>query len=143
MATIHDSSGKGIGNDNPLAVNVMQGSGALGTDIQSHLQTTIQTHNAVSVTANNGFSSSSWIDTDGYDKIAIITKNDAATASNININWSPDNGTTLVGFEAIIPSATVQYRAGITDTKARYCRIDVVNGDTIAHTMSSWVYLKA
>lgn len=112
-------------------------------DIQSHLQTTIQTHNAVSVatvTASNG---TSWLDTDGFDKIAVTLLNDASTSSSLSIQWSSD-GTTIQGYDlSIIPTGTGQQRSAITDTKMRYARIQIYNGDTAAHTMSAWAYLKS
>jgi hypothetical protein len=110
-------------------------------DIQSRYAQTIQTHNAVSV-ATTATSASSWIDCDGFDKIAGTLKNDATTTSNITIDWSND-GATVHGTENIIVNGTGTTRAGIQDVKARYARISVYNGDTVSHTMSAWIYLKA
>jgi hypothetical protein len=114
----------------------------LPMDLQSHLQQTIQTHNAVSVAANN-FSQSTWIDCDGFDKVAITMINDASTVNAVDVQWSND-ATNIHGVESIIGNASSQYRYGITDTKARYARVKVYNLATdIAHTQSCWAYLKA
>jgi hypothetical protein len=125
------------------AANI-QSNGILPTDIQSRLQQTIQTHNAVSVAISGSSVESSYHDCDGYDKIAITFMNDAATTSAANIYWSND-GTTAHAYEYnIIPSNTTQKKGAITDTKARYFKVEVVNGDGAAsHTMSAWAYLKA
>jgi hypothetical protein len=112
------------------------------SDIQSHLQTTIQTHNAVSVGAN-GWSESSWLDTDGFDKIAFTLLNDSTTNSSAQIIWSND-GINKHGVEAVaFTTGDVGKRSGISDLKARYCKLSLNNADAIAHTMSAWAYLKA
>lgn len=112
------------------------------TDIQSHLQTTIQTHNAVSV-ALSGNSVGSWIDADGFDKIGCTMAGDNSFSNSCSIHWSND-GSTLHGAESIIATGTGQQRAGITDTKSRYFRLVLGNNDSAAaHTMSAWAFLKA
>jgi hypothetical protein len=112
-------------------------------DIQSRYAQTIQTHNAVSVGSSNGYSDSSWIDADGFDKIAITMKNDAGTSSYVDIHWSHD-GANRIGIEfGVIPSNVNAEKSAITDIKARYVRVRVVNADTIAHTMTAYAYLKA
>jgi hypothetical protein len=109
------------------------------TDLQARLQTTIQTHNAVSVAAS-AWSSSAWIDMDGFDRVAITMLNDASTTSSITIDWSND-GTTIHGNESA-GNDTKKQRAVEYAIKARYARINLNNGDTVAHTMSAWAYLK-
>jgi hypothetical protein len=141
MTVLHDNSGNPIDENNPLAIVIVGSEAIIPTDDQNRLQTTIQTHNAVSV-ATVAWSLGSWIDTDGFDKIAINLKNDANTSSQVNVDWSAD-GSTQIGTEALLSSGTSNIRSGITDTKARYARFGIYNGDTIAHTMSAWAYLKA
>lgn len=117
--------------------NIMQ-----PVDIQSHLQTTIQTHNAVSVPATTGLGIGVWIDTNGYDQVAVTFMNDAATASQVNIEWSND-AATRHGIDILIASGTLKERSGLTGTRARFTRVVLLNTDAAAHVMSAWIYLKA
>lgn len=110
--------------------------------LNSHLQKTIQTHNAVSVAGSNGTSASSWIDTDGFDKLAVTLLNDASTSSSITIFWS-NNGSTSHGIDDNLVNNTVNVKSTILDTKSRYAMIRLNNADAAAHTMSAWVLLKA
>lgn len=132
-----------ISTDKPLPVDVAQADAMIPTDIQSHLQNTIQTHNAVNV-ALNSFSDGSWIDTDGFDKVVATIANDAATSNSVDLFWSPD-GTNIQSVDSgIIPSGTLQRRSVVTDTKMRYIRVRLNNLDTsAAHTMNGFLYLKA
>lgn len=111
-------------------------------DIQSRLAQTIQTHNAVSVVASN-YSSGSWIDCDGFDKLAITFSNDAATASFVDVSWSNDGTNTHANDSSVVANNSVQRKTGIVDIKARYAKLTINNLDTVAHTMSAWAYLKA
>jgi hypothetical protein len=111
-------------------------------DVQSRLQTTIQTHNAVSVAATTGTSDSSWIDTDGFNELAITLMNDATTNSSADLYWSHD-GSSIHGVEAnFIPSDGIQKKVANTITKARYMKLHIFNTDAASHTMSAWAYLK-
>jgi hypothetical protein len=110
-------------------------------DIQARYSQTIQTHNAVSVGAN-GWGASSWIDCNGFDKLALTLLNDASTASKAVIHWSHD-GITHHGETSILSSEATAKRTSITDVQARYARININNADTVSHIMSAWVYLKA
>jgi hypothetical protein len=114
----------------------------LAIDVQSRLQSTIQTHNAVSVAINGGTSDSSWIDTDGFDKAVFSCLNDAATNSYLILYWSTD-GTNIHSSDTtnVTNSLRINY---VFDTKMRYVKLRIVNTDTgAAHTMSAWAYLKA
>lgn len=103
---------------------------------------TIQTHNAVSVAANNGTSASAWIDCAGYTDISATFRNDAATNSNLVLNWNNDNTSSAQGQETLIASSTQTVKAGSTKVKARYVQVLLMNGDAaVAHTMSGWIYL--
>jgi hypothetical protein len=142
MATIHDSAGRGIGEDNPLAVRQIQSDVILPIDIQSRYAQTIQTHNAVSVPASGSSSSTLWIDCDGFTNVAFTLYNDAGTNSTVQLSWSHD-GSTQHGTDTPIID-TNRWKTGETGVKARYMRVFIANNDaTLAHTMSSWVYLKA
>jgi hypothetical protein len=115
----------------------------LPVDIQSKLAQTIQTHNAVSVGATNGSSAqTSFMDCDGFDKLAITVNADATIQFSATITWSND-GTSIHGVETILAQAAGQSRAGILDIKARYAKVTLFNFDAAAHTVSAWAYLKA
>lgn len=135
------------GKPMPKQKSSIEGSdGVIPVDIQNRLASTIQTHtNAVVAPSgtNYGNYASSWIDCDGFDKIALAIANDAATASSMGILWSHD-GTNTHADETPIASSTQKYKGGITDIKARYARPYIVNGDTgAAHTINAFAYLKA
>mgnify|MGYP001133442024 CR=1 FL=1 len=111
-------------------------------EIQGHLQQTIQTHAGVSIVPTSS-SASVWIDTQGFDKIGATFINDASTNSSLSLQWSND-GVTVHGYEPLIVSATTKEKAGSTETKARYVKVNVWNNDSTApHIMSAWLYLKA
>lgn len=113
-------------------------------DIQSHYQQTIQTQSA-SMIAPSGYSiPATYLDSNGFDKIAISLVNDATTACGVHVYWSHD-GTTLHGADyGLLPNAVRKDGVAIADTKARYFKVVLVNYDTTApHTMSAWAYLKA
>jgi hypothetical protein len=113
-------------------------------DIQNRLQTTTQTHNAVSVALSGTSTQTNFIDTAGFDTVAVTVMNDVNTQQNgVNLFWSND-GTTLHGSETLLASAVGQTRAASTAIKARYLKVQLTNGDaSAAHTMSAWAYLKA
>jgi hypothetical protein len=112
------------------------------SDIQSHYQQTIQTHNAVSVPLNSN-SVGIWLDTDGFSDLALNFMNDANTANHVDIQWSND-GATIHSLETPLTNVARQYGAVNIPTKARYARVKVYNDDAaLAHTMSAWAYLKA
>jgi hypothetical protein len=125
-----------------LGVNVKQADAIVPVDIQNRLASTIQTHSGVVVAATTGTSASAFIDTDGFDKIAISLYNDAQTNSGAYLEWSNDNATAH-GAETIIATATARNKISITDTKARYVRLVIQNTDAAPHTMNAWAYLKA
>lgn len=132
-----------LADTTPVPVRQVQSNIIVPTDLQSHLQSTIQTHNAVSVAVSGGTSVSSWIDTDGFDKVAFILKNDATVTSNVDVRWSAD-GSNIHGVDFAIMNGTSQYKTYLTDTRARYIQFNVINNDTVsAHTISAYAYLKA
>lgn len=139
-------SGKVVKTDGSV-VNEADGfntDGSQNIQIAKRKQTTIQTHNAVSV-ALSSFSNGDniWHDADGYDKLACTLLTDLSSLnSSVSVIWSND-GSGTQGVESVIAGGTGQQRVGITDIKARYFKIQVFNNDsTAAHTMSAWAYLK-
>jgi hypothetical protein len=113
-------------------------------EVQGHLQTTIQTHAGVIVTPNGSNSNSAWIDTAGFDRVAITYINDANTNNSTDILWSHDGINTNSIEWVVLNTSTIKERAVEVPTKARYMKIRLNNGDTSApHTMSAWAYLKA
>lgn len=116
-------------------------------DIQNHYQTTIQTHNAVSIATVSSSTSTSWISCNGFDKLAITLMLDAAL-NNVyaNVLWSNDgvttHGTDTYGTPGSSVAATTS-RAGETSIKADYYKLQIINGDTVSHTVSCWGKLKA
>lgn len=111
--------------------------------IKKRSMLTIQTHNAVSIPLSAFSTNPIWVDCDGFDKVAMTLLSDTgATPNSINVLWSND-GITQHGYEGVLGSVAAANRQGITDVKARYCKLQVVNGDAAAaHTMSVWVLLK-
>jgi hypothetical protein len=129
-------------DDGSAYVSLTESQIKVPVDMQAKYQTTIQTHNAVSVAANGGSSSSVFYDTNGFDKIAVTVLNDAGTTSQVDVQWSND-GTNWHATETIIASGTSQRKSGSMDTRARYVRAVLYNQDTsAAHVMSAWLYLK-
>lgn len=112
-------------------------------DIQSRLATTIQTHNAVSVAATTGISTSSVIDCAGYDQLAITFQSDAVASNQVEVVWNNVGTSINQGSEVPLATSTARYRAAIVPIKARYCTIVIYNTDAAAHTISVWAYLKA
>lgn len=109
----------------------------------SRKQSTIQTHNAVSITATTVTANANWIPCDGYDKIGVSLLNDASTSSSVSIFWSYDNATTHGQDKDFIPAGTINTVSGVVDVKAPFFKVAVNNRDTTTHVMSAWAYLKA
>lgn len=109
--------------------------------INYHLQKTIQTHNAVSLGAGVS-SNSSFFDTDGFDAIALTVLNDASSSLTGQLIWSHD-GVNQHGVETPFNANSYQWLITDLKTKAKYVRVWIMNNDTIAHTVSSWIYFKA
>jgi hypothetical protein len=119
----------------------LEGSGVMiPTDVQSRLQQTVQAHNATSIGATS-YLSSEWIDTQGFSEVGITLLNDATTSSNCEALWS-HNASTRHGTETALSTGTGRDRVTSISTKARYLKLNIYNGDAVAHTFSSWVYLK-
>lgn len=132
-----------IADTTPIPVRQVQSNIIVPTDVQSHLQSTIQTHNAVSIAVSGGTSASAWINTDGFDKVAFMLKNDATVTSNCDVRWSAD-GVNIHGVDFAILGGTSQYKTYLTDTRAQYVQFSIINNDTAtAHTISAYAYLKA
>lgn len=114
------------------------------TDIQSHYQTTIQTHNAVSVGATTFSIPANWTSCKGFDSIeATALYTQALSDNKVNILWSND-GLTVHAEEPIIASGYLNAKkAGGVPTRADYFKIVPYNAHTAADTISVFAYLKA
>jgi hypothetical protein len=145
--TIADNQGNAIDQNNPLPVDLTTSEAIIPTDIQSHLQSTIQTHNAVSVVLSGTSTESNFHDSDGFDQLKLTVLNDNATAQFYAIVLWSNDGTTVHGAEYVLTQAGSVWsnsRTGEVSTKARYFKIVIGNADSAAaHTMSAWAYLKA
>lgn len=130
------------GENDPLPTREISSDIMKPVDIQARYSKTIQTHTAVSVAPTNGYSDSGFIDTEGFNEIALNLSNDAATASSMHALWSSD-GVNTQGADWSIISGTQQQKSISIPTKLRYCKIRILNTDAAAHTMSAWAYLKA
>jgi hypothetical protein len=144
MSTIHDNYGNAISANNPLPVDMGGNTAIVPIDVQSRLQTTIQTHNAVSVAlSGSSYGDNLWHDSDGFNQLGLTLLNDASATCSLSVYWSND-GVNMHGCETAIASSAGQYKTALIDTKARYFKCQVINGDAaLAHTMSAWAYLKA
>lgn len=86
---------------------------------------------------------SGWIDVQGFNQVGFAIKNDGATSSAMDLDWSYDGKTAHGKDLYVIPSAETVLRAGHTDIKAPYMRVIVKNRDKLApHVMSAYAYLK-
>lgn len=133
----------GLNTDGSKKVDISQIDVMVGVDVQSHLSQSIQAFNAVSVAAS-GNSTSNWINADGFSDITFHLKNDGSTTSYADFQYSFDGGTTIhsADYTALVSSTSANKTVNMT-VKAPYIRINLGNGDTLAHTMTGWVYLKA
>lgn len=153
MAKVQLASGSDIGvmaevtSDGLLKILIDQANSVIPVNMTYHETQTIQTHSGVTIGPSGnsyGNYASSWIDADGFDKVAFIAKNDGSTAFNLEIIWSHDN-VNMQGDEkpALVTSGNSSMQQGVTDIKARYFKFYIANGDAAPHTMSAWAYLKA
>jgi hypothetical protein len=155
MAVIHDSQGRGIDQNNPLNVTIAGSTatgGSLGVttsdilpiDIQSHLTSTIMTHNAVSV-ASVGNSLSSYYDADGFTDIAIHYKGSVGVTSIVvDVFWSTD-GVNFCGvdYNVVLTDSSNTTKSAITSLKARYFMVKITNTSATAVTATAYAFLKA
>ncbi|OLS39145.1 hypothetical protein [Bacillus sp. MRMR6] len=130
-----DSSGGAVNT------SIKEAQAIIPVDIQARLSQTIQTHSGAIIAPSNA-NSGAWIDVDGFDKVGVTMISDLANNNQVvQIHWSNDN-TNQHGTE-VFPSIALKEKPYITDIKARYCRLQLQNGDTAPHTMSAWLYLKS
>jgi hypothetical protein len=117
-------------------------------DIQSHMDNTIQTHNAVSIPLNSSSTPTTWQSSDGYQFIGISVMNDVNTTSiSATVVWSYD-GATIQGADLVIgnkvTNAWGNTISGITQVKAPFFKLIISNLDgAAAHTMSAWAFPQA
>jgi hypothetical protein len=101
----------------------------------------VQTHNSVNIANGAWSTSSTWIDTYGFRDLAVTALSETSHNIRVNVQWSND-GVNWQGEDNDVVNATRQRVAGQTPIKARYCKVALYNGDTVAHNMSAWIYLK-
>lgn len=125
-----------------LSVKIDSTDKQLPIQMQSRLANQIQTHNNTLV-APSTWSKGSWNDCSKFDKISVHVLNDASTSNQAYIYWSFDQSTEH-GIEQIMGDSTSKSRTILTDRKAPYFKIGVLNGDsTTAHTFIIWTEMKA
>lgn len=117
-------------------------------DVQSHYQTSQQIIANVMASPMVGQSpgtvTSAWVDTNGFDRVAVTFSNDAAADSYGDIQWSHDGLNYHSADFGLIPLNSNTKKGIVFETKARYMKVVVANKDTAApHAMNVWVYLKA
>jgi hypothetical protein len=134
---------KSTGEKNPLPVSVEDSGAAAQTDLQYRKQTTKVTHANVNVPINSYSLLADWIDTDGFDKVYIMSTIDAAVTNSFDVHWSHDKTTMHHNDSAISGSTNSLSKHVLLDTKARWMKVHLRNSDTVApHVMSGFVYLK-
>jgi hypothetical protein len=139
MTIVYDANGRAFSEKNPVPTKGVESQYIQPVDVQARYSQTIQTHNAVSVGASS-WSLGSWVEVSGFDKLGVTVLNDAVTNNSFTVHWSND-GTNQHGQESVSPSAD-KYRASEISVKAKYVKLNLKNDDTIAHTMSAWLYAK-
>jgi len=141
--TIYASNGKEqFTKENPAKVSLADSDIQVPMQKQSILTKLVQVHNNVLIAPNTWNISTGWIDCSKFDKLGITFLNDASTSSAVSVLWSNDQSVSH-GEEATLTPASVLRRASVVDVKAPYVKLSIQNADTVAHTVSSWIYLKA
>lgn len=109
-------------------------------EIQGHHAEPIQTHNAVSISADS-WSYGEWIHADGFDKVGANVNMTSGTGMAVTVQSSFD-GSTLHGAKSVYngSSNVVSEETPIT---APYIRLAVKNTGTASKTTTAHAYLKA
>jgi hypothetical protein len=126
---------------NPLNTNITGSDVMQPVDIQSHYQTTVQTHTGAMIAPSGATSSGTYIDAAGFQEIGVTATIDAAVMTEVHLHWSND-GINIHGLE-MFPASNPTSKAYSTATKGRYFRVVLKNNDAAARTMSAWAFLKA
>lgn len=123
---------------NPIYTKISDSTIIQPVDIQARLNTVIQTHTAIAASASTSYSNSTWLDLAGYYEVSITAYASGAGTFGINLLWSND-GTNQHGAETLLASTdTQQYKALNTKRKARYLKVQLVNGTTV-QTLNAWI----
>jgi hypothetical protein len=142
MSSIYERRDNGDGSYSTNTA-ITDSDAILPMGVEYRKQKMIPAHSSTNVLPNAWNTISGWIDTDGFESIAVTLKNDAATLAKANIDWSHDQSVTA-GSEQVIAPASNFSLAGAVPTKARYAKISIQNQDgAAAHVFFSWAYLKA
>lgn len=147
MTVIRDSQGRGIDVNNPLNVKVngLESNSIQPVDIQSHYMQMVQTHSGVIIapsTSSYGSFATTFIDCDGFDKLAVISLGSVSGSSTLEIYWSTD-GVNIHGAEYSLASGTTTGKAIEVPVKARYARVNFYNAHTAPITVNAYATLKA
>jgi hypothetical protein len=110
-------------------------------DVQSRYQKTVQTHNAVSVSASSSSGQASYMDVSGYENVAITGQASPSEKWGFTVYWSHD-GVSVHGvdFGAV---DVMNNKTLALPVKARYMKVNLNNSATNASTMNAYAYLKA
>jgi hypothetical protein len=121
--------------------NIMYKDGVQQIENYRRNQKTIQTHNNKTIVKSTWDYTASWIDCDGFDRVALTTTNNGG-ANAVNLQWSND-GSNIHFDEGLLTPTTANSRGVETAVKARYVKVAILNNDTGAdHIYSAWVLLK-
>jgi hypothetical protein len=116
--------------------NIMQ-----QTDMQRRFQKTIATQSNTSVLPNT-YNMGTYIDTNGFDEIHVISNIDASVANSIDLHWSHDGVNMHLNDSGVGGTTAALTKYGTMPTKARFVKVNIKNSDAAAHIMSAWLYLK-
>jgi hypothetical protein len=136
-----DEYGITEGSDGATHTKLTGSNVAQPVDIQARYAQTIQTHSGVTIAPSGNSTQSSYIDCDGFDRIAVTSPSDANHAGTVELIWSNDGSS--IHFYDTISTAATGTRGGETSIKARYVKVNLKNADAAPHTMNAWAYLKA
>ena len=117
----------------------------LPTDIQAVYAKTVQTHTDITVGASDSaLQTGSYMDTKDYSQLSITVLSDASHAFSVNVQWSHD-GINFQGEDKdVINVAGSQRSAGTVRVKAKYAKVEIINGDSATgHKMNAWAYFSA
>jgi len=133
---------KRTGEINPLPVSVEDGGAAAQVDIQYRKQKMVPTHAGVLITnGSTSFGTNVWIDTDGFNEIALTLINSVAGNTLFDVYWSHDNAT-IHGANYGQGNSAALAKGIVLPILARWVKISVGNNHTAPSTISAWTYLK-
>jgi hypothetical protein len=140
-ALVKDTAGNGLDGVVDMAPWGMDDKDNHKVNITRREPVFVQTHNAVTVPANNGVMASALQAATGFSEIAVVMRSDATHSRTVAIDWFID-ASTHVGNETVIANASSTTGVGRITVKAPYFKVNLINVDAgAAHVMSSWTTL--